>query len=78
MPKKVLENIAVFMRVEDLKIPVSGSTKDKCSECGKEIWVGPNVLLHPKAKSAKKVCVQCTPNLLGGTYHGKIEGVELV
>jgi hypothetical protein len=49
----------VCMRVADLKVPVPGSTKRKCSACTAPVWVSPASLTLSKQKHLPLLCLAC-------------------
>ena len=49
----------VCLRVEDLAVAVPGSTKKRCSVCGKQVWASRASLKLGKEKHAALLCMPC-------------------
>jgi len=46
-------------RVEGHPTPIEGSTKERCSKCGLEVWITPKTMEVKIRAGAKIVCIPC-------------------
>lgn len=60
------KSFGVCMRVEDLPDPIEGSTKDRCEECGREVWVSKGMKeTKIRVSDLLTYCMQCIVKVAG-------------
>jgi hypothetical protein len=66
------DSYLVCLRVEDLKVAVPGSTKKRCSACGRQVWVSPASLDLSRTKRVPLLCMPCAEERAANDEEGVV------
>jgi hypothetical protein len=61
---KIIVDLCVCARVDDLKAPVLGSTQMPCVGCGELLWLGPTSGQIVHRKGIPTICKRCLEAVL--------------